>query len=185
MYTIITTVIQYMYKYIRKYKDRRTLSFPIRTGLLISVFVAGDSRRETVLKSLRKPNYADSTRTRGASCDVLDLYSSLSVEIRKYDLIWSDQIRKTQPLRSTVENQLFVSTAESQLLFSKSTNSQQHSLLGMTSSILHPHFQSVFFSQQMVIVISFKHERKTVTNDYAPGLRTWKVQSPTKLNDKG
>ena len=40
------------------------------------------------------------------------------------------------------------------------------------------------FIMTMVIVISFACERKTVPNDYVPGLLTRIVQSPTKLNDK-
>ena len=40
------------------------------------------------------------------------------------------------------------------------------------------------FIMSMVIVISFAHECKTASNDYAPELLTRIVQSPTKQNDK-
>ena len=45
------------------------------------------------------------------------------------------------------------------------------SLPGMTSSTLQPHFLSGGLLWQVVIVISFVHERKTTPIDYAPGLR--------------
>ena len=54
----------------------------------------------------------------------------------------------------------------------------------MTSSTLQPNFLSEALLWQMVIAISFAHERKTTPNDYAPELLTRIVQSPTKLNDK-
>ena len=53
----------------------------------------------------------------------------------------------------------------------------------MMSSTLQSHFLSEGLLWQM-IVISFANEHKTAPNDYAPGLLTWKVQIPTKLNDK-
>ena len=58
------------------------------------------------------------------------------------------------------------------------------SLSGMTSSTLLPHFLFGGLFWQMVIVISFARECKTVLNDYAPELLTRIVQNPTKLNDK-
>ena len=45
------------------------------------------------------------------------------------------------------------------------------SLLGMTSSILQPHFLIRGLLWQMVIAISFARRRKTAPSDYAPGLR--------------
>ena len=100
---------------------KRTLSFQTRTGLLISDF--GPWRHEegnTILKSLCLPYYADPTPTRGTSCDVQDLNSSLPVEIRK-----------TQPHASTAENPIDA--------FLKSSGP---SFLGRTSSTLQPHFLS-------------------------------------------
>ena len=54
----------------------------------------------------------------------------------------------------------------------------------MTSSTLQTHILSVGLLWQMVIVISFVHERKTASNDYAPDQETRIVQSLAKMNDK-
>ena len=59
-------------------------------------------------------------------------------------------------------------------LFFKILKFSGQSLPSMTSSILQPHFLSGGLLQQMVIVISFVHECKTVPNDYAPGLKKLK-----------
>ena len=69
-------------------------------------------------------------------------------------------------------------------LFFKILKFSGPSLPSMVSSTHQPHFLPGGLLWQMVIVISFVRERKTVPNDNASELLTQIVQSPTKLNDK-
>ena len=142
----------------------------LSTNLLISGF--GPWRheaRDTILKSLCKPYYADPTPTCGASCDVFDLCSFLPVEIRK-----------TSTALFTVRklNCIFNGRILNYCLF-KIFKLSGPSLLGTTSSTLQSHFLSWCLFWQMVIVISFPRGRKTAPNDYAPGLRDPSGSKPT------
>ena len=123
----ITTVkqIRYVYKY------RWTQSFQIRTCLLISGFSPWwHEKRDTILKSLCWSYYAD---PRPNTRHILWCLRSLSVEIQK--------------------TQLHLSTVKIQLVFLKSSNSQDH----LFQAWHHPHSSLI---SCLVIVISFAQECK-------------------------
>ena len=82
------------------------------------------------------------------------------------------------------QNPTLASMVQSQLTSFQILRFSGPFLPGMTSFTHQHYFLSGGLLWQMVTVISFARERKTAPNDYASGLLTQIVQSPTKLNDK-
>ena len=150
-------------------QSRRTLLLQIRTGLLISDFGPWrHEERDTILKSLCWPYYADHT-----------IWPHLNVRHISWCLrSLSVEICKTWPHASTAESRLNgpISTA----------SFQNPQILRTEHDVRHTpvSFPVWGFIMTMVIVISFAHEGKTAPNDYTPELLTRIVQSLTKLNDK-
>ena len=100
--------------------------------------------------------------TRGASCGISDLNSSLPV-VTQTDLISSDPKAPTARFNDQTWTQVFFQNPQILRIIASDVNHPLNSL--------QLHFLSGSLLWQIMIVISFPHARKTAPSDYAPELR--------------
>ena len=140
---------------------RAILSFQIRTGLFIFGFGPWwhVEREARFLKA-----YANHTMLTPPQCTAHLVMFKISIHLsrsRSGRLNLTLNGRKTTCLNGRILNwRLF-----------KIFKFSGPSLMSMTSSTLQPHFLSGGLLWQLVIVISFAHERKTAPSDNAPELK--------------